>query len=351
MIIKRESKSGSNDLHTVYRPCKIDEIVGQTTNVKILKKNLDEDSVPHTQLFTGHAGCGKTSAARIVALSLNCEKGVSSDPCLKCRSCKSILNGNSIDVREINVGKEGGKADVENVVKNIASSPYSSRHKIFIFDEAHKLTEAAKDSLLKTIEDGYSHVYFIFCTNQPEKLKGKKKEDPFLDRCTVKSFDRLNIREIYSILQNVSEFEGMNYNIEVLKYIAEECNGVPRRALIWLNQINDEGSWMLAAAKKIAIDVSDMEDPQVFELAKLLLRGDFATSVKQFPKLNMPVESIRIAICGFFVGCLKRSNTKINSRKISKVLDILTEPMYDNGKVAEHKFFNLMFKITDIMQG
>lgn len=353
MIIRRETNTGSNDLNIVYRPCKIDELIGNETNKRMIKNYLDTNKVPHTQLFTGDAGCGKTTAAKIMALGLNCEtNGVSSNPCLECSSCRTILEGNNIDVKEINVGQSGGKDYVDAIVRDLPMSPFNTRYKVFIFDEAHKLTAAAKDLLLKPIEQGYDHVYFIFCTNQPEELRSKVKDagEPFLRRCFSLEFKRIDQSHMKDLLQNVCEFEGFQFSSDVLNVIAEESKGASGNALVWLSQIAAEGSWDLSVAKEICRSSSVEDDPQVIELFKSLNKGSFKESIEIFTKIKtVPIESIRIGISGLFVGCLKRSKTVPAARKFSKVLDIITIPIYEQGKLAEHKWYNYMFKITDII--
>jgi len=352
MIIRRQSNLGSNDLNVVYRPCVADEMLGNESNKAFIKNALDDKKVPHTQLFTGDAGCGKTTAARILALGLNCEEnGEGSSPCLQCASCKAILNGHSIDVKEINVGQSGGKDYIDALVRDLPMAPFNSRYKIIILDEAHKLTDAAKDLLLKPLEDGFAHVYFVLCTNNPEKLKSKKGADgeAFLDRCTDLEFGRVDLDEIATLIKNVCEYEGWIYNQDVLDVITEACKGVPRSALRWLNQIAIEGSWQLTAAKQICSSAGVAEDdPQVLELSRALVNARFGEACKIFIKIKkIPVESVRIAVAGFFVGCLKRSKTFGEGRKFSRALDVLTVPIYEQGKLAEHKWYNYMYKTAD----
>lgn len=352
MIIRRETRNGSNDLSVVYRPCKVDELIGNDINKSILKNALATKKVPHTQLFTGGAGCGKTSAARILALGLNCEvNGVSPDPCLGCPTCLSILEGGCIDVKEINVGQTGGKDYVDSIIKDLPMSPFSANFKVLIFDEAHELTTAAKDLLLKPIENGYEHVYFIFCTNQPEKLRSKIKSggEAFLDRCSVLNFGRVGDDCIKDLIKNVCEFEGFNYISEVLDVIVEEASGVPRNALVWLNQIAIEGSWRLKAAKEICNIGIEEDDPQVIELYKALIKGSFKDSILIFDKIRtVPVETVRISIAGLFTAALKRASVP-DARRYSLILDVVTNPIYEQGKLALHKWYNYMFKITDII--
>ena len=354
MLVKRETKTGNNNLNVVYRPCTVNEIIGNNASKKILKNALDSGKLSHTLLFSGPAGCGKTTAARIVALGLNCSnsEGPTASPCLQCNSCKSILEGYNIDVQEINVGKEGGKSDVANVVDSLASAPFNSRYKVIIFDEAHELTTAAKDLLLKEMEDGYSHVYFIFCTNQPDALKSKKKGgDAFLTRCTKLAFNSLSEEEIDGMLKNVLEFEGEDYNEEVISYIITETKGVPRDALTALNNVIHEGSWSIEAAKNVLGVLIDEEDPQIIELSRTLSQGTWKKSCSIYEKLSKTVstEGIRLATGGYFLACLKKSSTIKEARRFSQIMDILSTPIYVTGKPADQLFYNMMFKIVDLI--
>jgi len=345
MLIKRESRNGSNDLNVIYRPCTIDEMVGHTTNKKILKSNLDSGNPTHAYLFTGPPGCGKTTAARIMALGLNCKEGVSSTPCLKCGMCESILNRCNIDVIEINVGKSGTKGDVDEIVNGLTYAPFSSRCKVVIFDEAHELTKASQNLLLKEIEDGYSHVFFIFCTNHPEKLNKAFSGG----RVSTLHFGRLQDSLIYEILLNVAQFEGIIYKEGVLKYLVKECKGVPRDALSWFRQVSDEGSWELDVAKEVTGILLDEENPKVIELCKTLMAGKWKDSINLYTKLNTQPETMRMAIAGWFTSCLRRANKVGDGRKYSTILDIMTVPIYDPGKLGDHKMINNMFKVVDLV--
>jgi DNA polymerase-3 subunit gamma/tau len=350
MLVRRDSRTGANDLHTVYRPCTVDEVLGNTTNTKIIRKGLDDGSLSHAFLFTGDAGCGKTTAARIIALSLNCEKnGPSSKPCLECASCRSILNHNSLDVMEINAGStDGGKGRVEMLAKDLPSSPFMSKYKVVIFDEAHEITSGGQNLLLKVIEDGYAHVYFIFATNKPDKLIGT-----FLDRCSIMHFGRISQDLIHQMLLNVAEFEAMEYNPGVLSFISEEARGVPRNALVWLKQAADEGSWTIEAVKGIIDIALDADDPQIIEISKNLIKGNFKPAWQLYDKVKKKAgaESVRIGIMSYFVGCLKRATTYLEGNRFSEIVDILSNPIYEKGMPGDYKLINYLFKVTRVMKG
>ena len=351
MLIRRETDNGSNDLHVVYRPCTIDELVGNSLVKKVIKTHLNKGTFPHSTLFTGDAGCGKTTLARIVALTLNCENPESSSiPCLSCKTCKDILNSNHFDVMEVNVGSASGKAAVESIVTDLSAAPFLAKYKVVIFDECHRLSEAAKALLLKHMEDCYSHVYLMFCTNEPDKLVGKASTgNPFIDRCTTFVLDLITQEEMYSLLENVSQFEGIAYNEDVLHYISEISKGVPRKALVALNSVATEGSWELSKVRQLLSDVVlEDNDVDIIELSRTLFNKDFKKACILFDKLvkKYPVESIRIAVCGYFIGCLKRSK---NGIPISNALTQLTVPIYTTGKAAEHVFINTMFKVVTFL--
>jgi len=346
MLVRRETKRGSNDFNVIYRPLKVDEMLGHETNCKMIKGWLDTGDIPHTFLFIGPPGCGKTTAARIIALGTNCEVSPGSAPCLKCSNCLSITNNYNMDIIEVNVGQSGTKGDVDKVVRDLPGAPFSTKYKVIIFDEAHKLTDASQDLLLKVIEDGYAHVIFIFCTNEPHKLKKAFSGG----RVSKLHFDRISTELLYQLLENVAQFEGMSYKPETLMYLAEEAQGVPRDCLPWLKQVSDEGSWAIEATKEIVGILLDEDNPQVIALCQALLKGDWNSAKVMYSKINMPAENIRMAVAGYMVGCLKRASNLGRGKMFSDILEFIVQPIYDPGKLGDHKMYNAMFKIIYLMK-
>ena len=359
MLIKRTTEGSGNDLRTTYRPCTLEEYIGGESLKRILYKQILEGTLSHTVLISGPSGCGKTTLARIIALMLNCEKrpfmsNPMEPPCLVCHSCASILNRNSLDYQEINVGSNSGKADVDDIISGLANGAFSAQHKIIVFDECHKLTPAAKDLLLKPTEDTYEHVYLIFCTNQPEKLLDtKKNENPFLDRCAHFKVEPLNQEEMFNALENVCQFEGVPYTPDILKYIADTSLGIPRRALKELSAVMAEGTWQLDNVKRIIEGVTLPEnDPEIMDLSKVMLEGKIKATYSKFEALSKKheVEAIRVAVCGFLVWRLKSSENIPYMSKLTRILNYFTIPILSTGTVAKHTFYNYLAKTLTILK-
>jgi len=356
MIFKQASVTGSKDLHVVYRPYRVEDMLGNEANKRIIRKGLDERTLPHTMLFTGPAGCGKTTMARIIATGLNCESTdtPTSNPCLKCDSCRSIINYNSVDVLEVNVGQTGGKGDVDKIVTDLPSAPFRSRYKVIIFDEAHKLTDAAQDLLLKPIEDGYDHVYYIFCTNHPEKLrtrKSKKDGEAFLDRCYAMHFGPIASEDIFRLLEEVSVLEAVEANREVLTFLADESAGIPRKALKWLRQVIDDGTWDLSVAKSLVGVLVDEDDPQIIDMCRKLNRGQFKDAVSIYDTIkNKGADAIRIPTALYFLACLKGARTVRDGDKFSEILEVLTPYVPESGKLGDMAMIHNLYKVCMIVR-
>ena len=159
-------------LYRKYRPSTFAEVIGQEHVTEPLSNALQSGKVHHAYLFSGPRGCGKTSSARIMARSLNCEKGPTPTPCGECQSCKDLVaNGpGSIDVIEIDAATHGLVDDARELRDKAFFAPVNSRYKIYIIDEAHQLGSGAANALLKVVEEPPPHVLFIFATTEPEKL-------------------------------------------------------------------------------------------------------------------------------------------------------------------------------------
>ena len=297
-------------------------------------------------VFLGPSGCGKTTAARIIALGMNCQEGPTANPCCRCSSCKATLDQNSFSVIEVDGARTGNIDTMREILDNLSAAPMSGdRYKILIIDEAHKLSEKSQSSFLKTLEDSAIHVYIILCTNEPDKLKDVTK-----NRCKIMQFNRLLDKEIYKLLGDVAEFEGMSYKKEILEYIVEEAYGVPRQALSYLQQIASDNTWTKDAASLIVGAGTETDQIEVFEFCKILLKSNWKSILYEFKKIKtIPPETIRIVITGFMAGCLRNSRSIEDAKKFSRIVDIISVPYY--GPKQEHVLTNSLFKIMMILRG
>jgi len=345
MIIKR----GMGDLNKAYRPCRIDEVIGHDSIKRVVKNALEKKTLPHAMLFTGVSGAGKTTMARIIALGLNCKEGPTGNPCCKCASCKSTLNLNSLAAIEIDAGRTGDVGTVRKILDDLPAAPMGGEpYKVAIFDEAHKLggKSSSEDAILKFLEDTPEHVYIILCTNEPQKLKVVTR-----NRCKLIQFNRLTNSDIYNLLEQVSQFEGFDYNKDILTYITEESEGVPRAALSYLQMIASEGSWTKDAASLVINAGIDIDFKEVMDFCRILIKGNFRNSLEFYKKVkNIPAETFRVNVCGFFVGCLKKANTLEEAERYSRIIEFMSEPFFSKPK-PEHILINNFFKITQILKG
>lgn len=215
-----------------YRPQTLAELTGQEHVSRTLQNAIDSGRVAHAFLFSGARGVGKTSTARILAKALNCERGVSTEPCNTCPLCIEITKGTSTDVFEIDGASNTGVDDIRELRDNAKYLPSHSRYKIFIIDEVHMLSTNAFNALLKTLEEPPEHVKFIFATTEPHKLP-----ITILSRCQRFDFKRIPLAKIIGRLRQIADAEGISINDSALALIARKGDGSMRDSLTAFDQV------------------------------------------------------------------------------------------------------------------
>ncbi len=266
-----------------WRPQRFEDIVGQEHVTRILRNAISAGRIAHAYLFTGVRGVGKTSAARILARSLNCEQGPTPDPCNRCAPCSEILAGNSIDVYEIDGASNRGIDEVRQIIENVRYQPTKSRFKIYIIDEVHQVTKDAFNALLKTLEEPPSFVKFILATTEPHRLP-----ETILSRCQRFDFRRIQVREIVGRLREIAREENLQVTEPALLLLAREAEGSMRDAQSLLEQLL---SYALPAAGEEnaarQIDESLLQDilgiaerKTLYEFSAAVIRGDARKSVE-----------------------------------------------------------------------
>jgi DNA polymerase-3 subunit gamma/tau len=227
------SSSESISLYRRHRPGSFDEVVGQQHVVRTLRNAVEQGKVHHAYLFVGSRGTGKTSMAKILARSLNCERGGPTvNPCGECESCLTIAAGSSIDVIEMDAASNRSVDDVRDLRERVAYAPTGGRWKVYILDEAHMLTKEAWNAFLKTLEEPPPNTVFVLATTESHKVMAT-----IADRCQRFDFQRPSLEQISEVLQRVSAAEGIEAEDAAVAMIARSASGSFRDALGTLDQL------------------------------------------------------------------------------------------------------------------
>ena len=269
-------------LYRKYRPSTFAEVIGQDHVTQPLSNALSADKVHHAYLFSGPRGCGKTSSARIMARSLNCEKGPTPTPCGQCQSCKDLVaNGpGSIDVIEIDAATHGLVDDARELRDKAFFAPVNSKYKIYIIDEAHQLGTGAANALLKVVEEPPPHVLFIFATTEPEKLISTIRS-----RTHHYPFRLVPPGILASHLEKVCESEGVKVAKGVIPLVVRASGGSVRDALSVLGQLL-AGAGKKGVTYEIAIQLLGYTDGALLDEAiDALAARDAATLFKTIDRV------------------------------------------------------------------
>jgi DNA polymerase-3 subunit gamma/tau len=214
-----------------YRPAGFQDVMGQPHVVKTLMNSIAGNRIAHAFLFSGSRGVGKTTVARILAKSLNCEQGPTSAPCDRCANCLEIAQGNSVDVIEIDGASNTSVDDVREIRENIKFTPFRGHYRVYIIDEVHMLSNSAFNALLKTLEEPPAHVVFIFATTEIHKIPAT-----ILSRCQHYNFRRIARSEIMQRLRYVADQDSIAVEDRSLTSLARASEGSMRDALSLLDQ-------------------------------------------------------------------------------------------------------------------
>ncbi len=262
-----------------YRPQSFEEVIGQDHITALFKKSIEAGRIAHAFLFCGPRGIGKTSCARILAKSLNCQEGPTLTPCGKCFACTEITNGNSFDVIEIDGASNRGIDEIRTLRENVKFAPTYGRYKVYIIDEVHMLTSEAFNALLKTLEEPPEYVKFIFATTEANKVPAT-----ILSRCQRFDFKRISIEITIAALKNICVKEGLKVDDEALFAIAKASQGSMRDALSVLDQLSALGVQGVVSADVFAM-LGMVETELLFQLTDALVARNCAEALNIFNQI------------------------------------------------------------------
>ena len=308
-------------LYRKFRPTDLSQVRGQDHIVTTLRNQLASGRVGHAYLFTGTRGTGKTSIAKIMARAVNCEHPTENGPCGECDSCRSIADGSSMNVYEIDAASNNGVDNVRVIIEGVNYRPTLGKYKVYIIDEVHMLSDSAFNALLKTLEEPPEWAIFILATTEVHKLPAT-----ILSRCQRYDFKRIGIDTICSRMQELMEAEGRSADEKALRYIARKADGSMRDALSLLDQaIAFQSEGELSYDK--TLEVLGAVDTEVFSrLFRGIINRDTLGCVGIIDEMASQGKELTQFVTDF-VWYLRNIMLIIASPDTASMIDISTENM------------------------
>jgi DNA polymerase-3 subunit gamma/tau len=258
-----------------WRPRTFATLVGQGHVTQALSHALSTGRIPHAFLFCGIRGVGKTTLARLLAMCLNCEEGITAQPCGQCTSCRQIIAGNHPDVLEIDAASRTKVEQMREVLDMVGYSPAVARFRVFILDEVHMLSNQSFNALLKTLEEPPPHVKFLFATTEARKIPAT-----ILSRCQRYDLKRVSRELLTGHLVHVLQQEGVAFELQAVEAVVRSAEGSVRDALSLLDQVIAHGAG--AVRYEAVRDLLGLTDPEaVLHLLESLLRGQGEETLQQ----------------------------------------------------------------------
>jgi DNA polymerase-3 subunit gamma/tau len=322
-------------LYRKYRSQTFADLVGQDAASRALQGAIISGRVAHAYLFSGSRGTGKTSAARLLAKSLNCtgRPRTSAEPCNRCESCLAVLSGSALDLIEIDAASNRGIDEIRDLREKVNLAPALGPYKVYIIDEAHMLTEPAFNALLKTLEEPPAHVVFVLCTTDAQKIPLT-----VIGRCQQFVFRRHSEAQIVGRLSHIASEEKVSIEPAATELIARTAQGSMRDAVGLLDQLVPlaSGPISLEAARSLL----GIADPRVLDaLLDHVLAGRAAEALSELNRVYSEGGELRQVVRGLMEGCRDRliaalsARDQATARRLSDVLDAL---LHLDGEVRRH---------------
>ncbi len=331
-------------LYRKFRPQRFDDVCGQEHIVTTLRNQINTGRMGHAYLFCGTRGTGKTTIAKIFARAVNCESPVNGSPCGECPTCRSIAEGKSLNVVEIDAASNNSVENVRQIIDEVAYPPVEGKYKVYIMDEAHMLTEGARNALLKTLEEPPSYVIFILATTEAHRIP-----ITIMSRCQRYDFKRIAIDVIAARMKQLTDEEGIEVEDKAIKYVAKAADGSMRDGLSLLDQcIAFEFGHKLTYDK--VLDILGAVDTSVFErFLDHLLADDVKGSMALIEEVVMQGRELTQFVTDFIwhlrnLMLLKNSD----DGDMENLLNVSAERLETMKAQAARTDINMIFRYIDV---
>ncbi len=306
-------------LYRKFRPGSFDEVRGQDAIVTTLKNQIRSGRIGHAYLFCGTRGTGKTSVAKIMARAVNCEHPTENGPCNECATCRSILNGTSTNVIEIDAASNNGVDNIREIREEVSYRPTSGKYKVYIIDEVHMLSAGAFNALLKTLEEPPEYVIFILATTEANRIPVT-----ILSRCQRYDFRRISVDVIADHIRDLLDQEHVEAEEKAVRYIARKADGSMRDALSLLDQCIAFYLGEKLTFDKV-LDVLGSVDTDVFSmLLRRIIDGDASGSIRVLEELIRGGKELT-QFAADFTWYLRNLMLLKSSDDLEDILDVSTE--------------------------
>lgn len=332
-----------------WRPQIFDDVIDQENIVQTLKNAVNNNRLAHAYIFAGPRGVGKTSAARILAKSLNCRLGPTLNPCNKCPSCLEIAEARSLDVIEIDGASNRGIDDIRVLRENVKFSPVHGKYKIYIIDEVHQITPEGFNALLKTLEEPPEHVKFIFATTHPQKIP-----DTIISRCQLLEFRRISNINIIKQLKKIIQEENIKAGEDALLAIARASDGSLRDAESILDELNSFTKGRITI-EDIHSVLGVVEHEYLLELTDKMIKKDASAAIELLDQLidkGKDPGQLLISLIEHFRNLMVARVSRINSQKLldlpKEVCEVITKQSQGLSIEEMLSAFNILAGVREI---